>query len=90
MDKKPTLRMCIVCRNMVDKRELLRIVRNAEGEIAIDSSGKANGRGAYVCNSAECIGMLVKTRALNRAFKHEVPQSVYHAIQEGYERNKNN
>lgn len=90
MDKKTPLRMCIVCKNMVDKRNLMRVVKDKDGNIHIDSSGKANGRGAYVCGNDECMTKLVKTRALNRAFKFNVDQSVYDEIIGEYERNKNN
>lgn len=90
MDKKSPLRMCIVCKNMIDKRNLMRVVKNKDGNIHIDLSGKANGRGAYVCGNDECMAKLVKTRALNRAFKFNVDQSVYDEIIGEYERNKNN
>lgn len=78
--------MCIVCREHSDKKTLVRIVRNKNGEIFLDKTGKANGRGAYVCTSAECVEKLKKTRALNRAFKCEVPTEVYDMIGEQIER----
>lgn len=74
--------MCIVCRGQSDKKTLLRIVKNKEGQIFVDKTGKANGRGAYVCKSEECFSKLYKTKALNRAFKCEVPQEVYALIGE--------
>ena len=52
--RKIPLRRCVGCREMKDKRELLRIVRNNEGEIFVDPTGKKNGRGAYICKSMEC------------------------------------
>lgn len=78
--------MCIVCREHSDKKTLVRIVRNKNGEIFLDKTGKANGRGAYVCTSAECVEKLKKTRALNRAFKCEIPTEVYDMIGEQIER----
>ncbi len=77
---KEKLRMCIVCRDQSDKKELLRIVKNKNGEIFVDKTGKANGRGAYVCKEKECYAKLCKTKALNKAFKCNVPQEVYEKI----------
>jgi hypothetical protein len=83
MDKqKEKIRMCIVCRGQSDKKTLLRIVKNKNGEIFVDESGKANGRGAYVCKEKECYEKLCKQKALNRAFKCDVPQEVYVKIGE--------
>ena len=55
----------------------MRIVKNKEGEIFIDLTGKANGRGAYICKDSECLKKAIKSKALNRAFKMEVPNEVY-------------
>ncbi len=79
------LRMCIVCRERSDKKELVRVVKNKNGEIFLDKTGKANGRGAYVCKSKECFDKLKKTRALNRAFKCEIPLEVYEKLGEEIE-----
>ena len=78
--------MCIVCRAHSDKKELLRIVKNKEGQIFVDKQGKANGRGAYICKSMECLNKLKKSRGLNRAFKCEVGDDVYSMIGEEIER----
>lgn len=77
--------MCIVCRAQSDKKELLRIVKNKEGEIFVDKTGKANGRGAYVCKDKTCFEKLCKIRALNRVFKCNVAQEVYDRIGEEIE-----
>ncbi len=79
------LRMCIVCREHSDKKELVRIVKNKNGEIFLDLTGKANGRGAYICKSKECFLKLKKTRALNRAFKCEIPLEIYDKLGEEIE-----
>ncbi len=81
-NSKEKIRMCIVCRGQSDKKTLLRIVKNKEGQIFVDKTGKANGRGAYVCKNKECFQKLCKTHALNRAFKMEVPATVYQMIGE--------
>ena len=82
---KEKIRMCIVCRGQSDKKTLLRIVKNKEGEILVDQTGKANGRGAYVCKSKECYQKLCKQKSLNRAFKCDVPQEIYQKIGEAFE-----
>lgn len=79
------LRMCIVCRERSDKKELVRVVKNKDGEIFLDKTGKANGRGAYVCKSKECFDKLKKSRALNRAFKCEIPLEIYEKLGEEIE-----
>ncbi len=76
------LRMCLACRQMKEKRLLIRIVRDKEGKIFVDRTFKAAGRGAYVCNSPECLGRLNKQRLLGRAFKCEVPPDVYISLLE--------
>lgn len=80
--KKEINRMCIVCREMKDKRSLLRVVKNKNQEIFIDDSMKADGRGAYICKDKDCIEKLCKTKALNRVFKTNVNESIYLDIQE--------
>ena len=74
------LRMCIACREMKDKRELLRIVKDKEGNIFVDESGRQNGRGAYVCKSKDCIDKLQKQKLLNKTFKTNIDDAVYEKI----------
>ncbi len=87
MQNKPKekIRMCIVCRAQSDKKTLLRIVKNKDGEIFVDKTCKANGRGGYVCKEKECFQKLCKQKALNRAFKCDVPQEIYQKIGEEFE-----
>ena len=85
MQGKEKIRMCIVCRGQSDKKTLLRIVKNKDGEIFVDKTGKANGRGAYVCKNRECFEKLKKTKALNRAFKCNVKDEIYERIGEAIE-----
>ena len=59
--------MCVACREMRPKKELLRVVRTEEGTAVIDRTGKRNGRGAYICPASACLEKAVKTRALDRA-----------------------
>ena len=69
MEKKIPMRQCLGCREMKPKRELIRVVRSPEGTISLDFRGKASGRGAYVCRSAECLKRAIKQRQLERAFE---------------------
>ncbi len=80
-EKKIPMRMCLCCREMSPKRELVRVVMNKEGVIAVDLTGKAPGRGAYLCRRPECVKKLSKTRALNKCFGREVPEEVYVQLQ---------
>ena len=67
-EKKVPLRMCVGCREMKPKKELLRVVRSPEGVVSIDLTGRKPGRGAYVCHSADCLKRAIKQRQLERAF----------------------
>ena len=80
--KHTPLRSCIVCREQKAKHELVRIVRQSGGEVAVDETGRMDGRGAYVCRDDKCIAELIKRRALNRVFKTQVDAEVYTALQE--------
>lgn len=84
------LRMCIICRNMFEKRDLIRIVKDKENNIFIDNTGKKNGRGAYICKNEECLKKLIKQKSLNKAFKTNVSDEIYKALEEeilGYKQN---
>ena len=74
------MRTCIACREMKLKKEMLRVVRNADGEILVDATGKAAGRGAYVCGGEECMKKLNSKKLLNKAFSSEVPLVVYEGL----------
>ena len=82
MEKKVPQRMCIACRSMQDKRNLLRVVRTPNGEIEIDETGKKNGRGAYVCKNKDCIEKCKKGKHLSKTFKQNIDESVYQKILE--------
>ncbi|MDE6598198.1 MAG: YlxR family protein [Clostridia bacterium] len=81
--KKIPLRMCIACRELKEKRSMLRVVKN-DDKIFIDFSSKAAGRGAYICDNPECIKKLKKGRLLNKVFSCNVDEGVYTAIEEEY------
>lgn len=78
--RKIPQRKCVVCGELKDKKDLLRIVKNKEEGILIDESGKKNGRGAYVCKSKACIEEALRTNKLNRVFRTEVPEELYEEL----------
>lgn len=80
MQKKTPMRQCLGCREMKEKKELIRVVRTPEGGIQLDFKGKVPGRGAYVCRSSDCLEKAVKTRALERALGPKIPQELYDAL----------
>lgn len=80
--KKIPQRSCIVCRTKKDKNELIRIVRNQTNEIIIDESGKKPGKGAYICDSIECLEKGIKSNALKRALEVDVPEEIYENLRE--------
>lgn len=79
--KKVPMRMCIGCREMKPKKELIRVVKTAEKEIKIDLVGKMNGRGAYVCKNKDCLQKAHKSNALSRAFEMNVSPEVYQGLE---------
>ena len=81
--RKVPLRMCVACRQMKPKQELIRIVRSQAGEINVDATGKAPGRGAYLCGSTECLERAHKTKALGRALEAQIDQPVWERLAEG-------
>ena len=78
--KKIPQRKCIVCGNLYDKNDLLRVVKNKEMGIVIDESGKLNGRGAYICKNNECLKDVRKNNKLNRVFKQKVDDKLYEEL----------
>ena len=79
--KKIPQRQCVGCREMKDKKSLLRVVRSPEGQVSLDFGGKKPGRGAYVCRDAQCLKKARKSRALERAFEVTIPPEVYDAME---------
>ena len=82
MPKKIPMRQCVGCREMKEKRALIRVVKSPEGEISLDFKGKKPGRGAYLCPNPECLKRARKARALERAFETTLPPAVYEALEE--------
>ncbi len=72
--------MCVACREMRAKKDLMRIVRTAESELKLDLSGKLSGRGAYLCRDEACLLKAIKTRALERALEAPLSEETKNAI----------
>ena len=83
--KKIPLRQCIGCGEMKSKKEMIRVIKTAEGEILLDATGRKNGRGAYLCPSMECFKKAVKGRGLERSFKMAIPREVYETLEKEME-----
>lgn len=78
--KRKPIRKCIACGENKEKHELIRVVRNKEGEVFLDETGKANGRGAYLCKTKVCLEKVIKNKGLNRVFSTEIPEEAYQAL----------
>lgn len=83
--KKVPQRQCIGCREMKNKKDLIRILKTDEEGIIIDVTGKKNGRGAYICPNAECLERAAASKGLERSFKMPVEQSVYENLKKELE-----
>ena len=83
--RKIPQRQCVGCREMKEKKALLRIVRTPEGEVLLDATGKKSGRGAYVCPDPACLKKARKSKALERAFETSIPPEVYDALEKEME-----
>lgn len=78
--------MCCACRSKKSPASLIRVVRTPQGVFMLDKTGRADGRGCYICRDTACVKKGLKTRYLNRAFSCEVPQSVYQEVQDECDR----
>lgn len=85
--KKIPMRMCIGCGEMKPKKELIRILRTVEGDFMIDTTGRKNGRGAYLCASRECLDKCMKNHGLERSFKVKISSDIYETLKESLEEN---
>lgn len=82
---KVPMRQCTGCREMKNKKEMMRVLKTGEGEILLDTTGRKNGRGAYLCYSLECLEKARKNKGLERSLKTEIPQEVYERLAKEFE-----
>ena len=79
-NKKIPMRQCIGCGQMKPKKEMIRVIKTAEDEIILDTTGRKNGRGAYICPESECLRKAIKCKGLERSFKMPIPKDVYEML----------
>ena len=89
MQKKIPQRQCMGCRERKNKRELIRVVRQPDGQVSLDFGGKMNGRGAYICPSAECLKKAIRAKSLDRSLEVTIPEDVYARLEKEMEGNTN-
>lgn len=82
MAKKVPIRKCIGCQERKVKKDLIRIVRSPEGEFSLDTTGKKQGRGAYICPDKECLEKALKNRGLERSFKMGIKDELKEKLRE--------
>ena len=84
MNKKVPMRQCVGCGEMKNKKEMMRILKTAEGDIVLDVTGKKNGRGAYLCISEECLKKARKTKGVERSLKMSIPSEIYDSLEKEF------
>lgn len=80
MNKKIPLRQCVGCQQMKPKKDMMRVLKTPEDEMTLDTTGKKNGRGAYLCKDMECLKKARKNKGLERSFKMSIPDTVYDSL----------
>lgn len=83
--RKIPQRMCVGCREMKNKKELIRVVRNAEGVLELDTTGKKPGRGAYICPNVECFNQAIKGKRIQKALDQDLPTELQESIKKQIE-----
>ncbi|WP_459829666.1 RNase P modulator RnpM [Faecalimonas hominis] len=79
------MRKCVGCGEMKSKKEMMRVLKTSENEFVLDATGKKNGRGAYLCQSKECLAKAIKNKGLERSFKQAIPKEVYEILEKEME-----
>ena len=79
-NKKIPMRQCIGCGEMKPKKEMIRVIKTAEDEIILDTTGRKNGSGAYIGPESECLQKAIKCKGLERSFKMPIPKDVYEML----------
>ena len=85
MAKKIPLRQCVGCGEMKDKKEMMRVLKSAEGQVCLDMTGRKNGRGAYLCKNGACLAQARKNKGLERSFKMRIPDEIYENLEKEFE-----
>ena len=85
MQKKIPQRQCMGCRERKAKKELIRVVRQPDGQVSLDFGGKMNGRGAYICPNSDCLKKAIRAKALDRSLEVTIPEDVYARLEKEME-----
>lgn len=80
-NKKIPMRQCVGCGEMKSKKELIRVIKTPEEEVVLDTTGRKNGRGAYICADTQCLLKARKSRGLERSLKISIPDAVYESLE---------
>ena len=80
MKKKIPQRQCIGCKEIKNKKDMIRVLKTSEKEFFIDITGKKNGRGAYICTNEDCLEKAISSKGLERSFKTVIPNEVYEGL----------
>ena len=83
--RKVPQRMCVGCREMKNKKELIRIVRNSEGILELDTTGKKPGRGAYICPDVDCFNQAIKGKSIQKALEQDLSTDLQESIKQQIE-----
>lgn len=79
--KKVPMRQCLGCKQLKPKRELIRVVKNSEGEVSLDLVGKKPGKGAYICRDVECFRLARKSKGFERSLSCSIPSEVFESME---------
>ena len=85
MAKKIPMRQCVGCGEMKNKKDMMRVLKSADGSVVLDMTGRKNGRGAYLCMSKDCLIKARKNKGLERSFKMTIPQDIYENLEKEFE-----
>lgn len=85
MNKKIPMRQCVGCGAMKSKKEMMRVLKTPEEQIVLDTTGKKNGRGAYLCMTEECLKKARRNKGLERSFKMSISNEVYDSLEKEFE-----
>ena len=80
-NKKVPMRQCVGCRELRNKKDLMRMLKTPDNNVIFDDTGRMNGRGAYICPSVECLKKARRTKAIERSLDISIPDEVYDAIE---------
>lgn len=85
--KKIPMRQCVGCGVMNEKRLMYRVIKTQEEELLLDTTGRKNGRGAYICPKEECLKKAIKSKGLERSLRMQIPVEVYQSLEEAMKQN---